>query len=124
MPGATSAASEPDACSPCDTSLLLRATVILCAWVPAIAVVAFAFPRFAPVFDRLHERHQLPAITEYAMLFTRFGPVGSLVIGLVTIALLVAVDVAAKKTPLRTGARTAWLWIAVLSGGIAFLASM
>jgi hypothetical protein len=98
--------------------------VILCAWVPAIAVVAFAFPRFAPVFDRLNERHQLPAVTEYAMLFTRFGPVGSIVVGLVTVALLVAVDVVAKKARLRAGARAAWLWLAVLSGGIAFLAGV
>jgi type II secretory pathway component PulF len=105
-----------------------RAAIYGIAWLPFLVLVAIVVPKFEDSFGRLRERAELPALTEWLLLFVRLNQ-GLLFLPcvLVLLAILVA-DVGFAGLMRRSHRQSLyWVWFAAVvvlgiaaAAGVAF----
>ena len=90
----TEATSESAAPTRSDPSLpiFVRAVIYGVVWLPFLGLVAFYVPRFDGLFEKLRERGELPALTEWLMWFGALNHALFCLPCLVLFGLLLAAD--------------------------------
>lgn len=97
-----------------------RAVIYSVAWLPALALIAFFVPKFDDMFSRLRERAELPAVTEWLLMFAWLDNALYFLPSVVVLVLLISVDIGAAHVLRDSGRkRIYWMWFgSVIVSGI------
>lgn len=93
-----------------------RAAVYGVAWLPAFVLVMFYVPDFEPIFSKLEEKGDLPALTRGVVWFGHLSQASFGLPALLWFALLVLADIGVGRTLGRLGRLGAlyWSWFAAV----------
>jgi len=98
-----------------------RAAVYGVAWLPSVALLLFYLPGFEPIFMRLEERGELPALSAGVLRFGHLSQAWCGLPALVCFTLIVLADIGVGRTLGRFGGLRAlyWAWFtAVIALGL------
>ena len=109
----------PDQRRPLGPKRWVRAIVFGITWVPAFFVLVSRVPKFGPVFARLEDQQELPALTSWLMALARLNDSWFYLPTILLIVALVAVDrlMVRKLGSNEDAKRLLWLWLTLIGLG-------
>jgi type II secretory pathway component PulF len=93
-----------------------RAVLLCGAWLPFVGLLLLLLPRYDPIFARLEEKGELPALTGwlYALGQLNAATFGLPIVGLFVLLVLADLAVARLGRDSRRGRRIYWVWFALM----------